>query len=200
MAIAQTPQTAEKLRTRYKIRESMGNIVIPDAVFPVALVDDLTGGSPGDTGYPRLCLGLIDAPAVAGQSPICVIQMPDGVGKIARLTNVILNKETAGNVGLRLGESAAVPSVTPDVTKGWANQLVANAYPGQVPDMQLGGTTSAASTGSLVEQYAMEADVAQQIGMDILMGGGSWVSLTGGTHNEALEIQIRWTEYLLEDR
>jgi hypothetical protein len=32
------------------------------------------------------------------------------------------------------------------------------------------------------------------------MGGGSWVSLTGGTHNEALEIQIRWTEYLLEDR
>jgi len=178
----------------------MDQIVIPDAVFPVALVDDLTGGSPGDTGYPRLCLGLIDAPAVSGQSPVCVLQMPADVGKVARLTNVILNKETAGNIGLRLSENVAVPSVTPDTTKGWANQLVSNAYPGQIPDMQLGSTTSASHPGSLVEQYAMEAGVAQQIGMDILMGGGSWISLVGGTHNEAIEIQIRWTEYLLEDR
>lgn len=195
----QTPRPVQKLRGEYKLREQL-DLTLASELVPVVLVDDLSGPSVADPGYPRDAMGIISVPGGgAGTNVQCVCVGTGNRGKIYRINRAIVQKPTAGRAQIQLGLGATITGLTNIVTKGYLDGRVGT----EVPDLSIQESTPLTAAIDGTQVGIISFDVAdQQLDIDLgwILPGGEFASIVNQTADEQLRVTYFWTEYLLEDR
>jgi len=196
MTSLNTPAPVQKLRVQYKIREPFDVFLAQDLV-PVTIVDDLSGASIADVGYPRRARGFVTAAAVAAQIAQCQCVGVLGVGKIFHITGVTVDSPTAQNLLLRVNDPAVALAGATNVT---TKDFMDRGASGQIPDLAVSQITSATIFGRIVGEFRLVASISSHIDLDIVLRGADFVAVTANNTNTALSASWEWTEYRLEDR
>jgi len=194
----QTPEPSEKVRVQYKIRTPLDLFLARDLV-PVTIVDDLSGPSVGDRGYPRDAMGFNNVAAGGvGTRAQCVLVGTGNRGKVYQVTRGIIEKPTAGIVQIRFSLGADITGLVDQTNKGFVDQRISN----DAPDLSMQGSTPllAALDGTVVGRVSVEADISYPVPLTVVFGFGGFLNFVSAADDEELAVTWYWTEYLLEDR
>lgn len=192
----QTPAPVQALQAQFKVRSPFG-LFLREDIQPVVILADLTVGSPATAGFPKLAMGFASGAAGgAGNESEVVATGVGGQGIVQVVNKIRAFKATAGVITLRV--ASGIGTITNSTTKQY-NDL-RNFSAAQIPTMLLGGKSAAAPEGSLISSEQCDGVVGIEFLVDIILGPADQIVVANNTANEALDVTMYWTEYLLEDR
>lgn len=193
MSLIGTPEPGEKVERGYRIRQ-YGGLTLSDVLSPVVMVDDFSGASVLDTGYPRDAIGNVSVGAVAAEFGSCSWRPPAGM--VGELHGLILHEGGTHIYQIRSLRGVAITAGgTPSVTKAFMDTRI----PG-LPVTALQGDTAAASQGVLVADIRMLANVTLWVPLRFVASlddqGRGGVNITHATANDSMTVTFVWTEHL----
>lgn len=197
MPLIQTAQTTEKVRLQYKVRSPFGLFLAEDLV-PVVVVDNLSGASVGDQGYPRDAFGR-DSEGVGGaglNSTVCIAATPDAGPVILHVTGVKVFLGATGTFQVRM-----IPTLS-GWTEGGRTRYQDNREPGDT-NAFVGAKTilTASLEGDAIIQQSLLINTTADIPLScVLQPGQGPLAVNADTAQVLVGVTWFWTEYLLENR
>lgn len=195
MARIQTPQHVQDLQAEFKVREPFG-LDLLETIQPTYSLGQQKVAS---TGYPRRCIGEINAAAGgAGTNVECVLTCPPDLGIIILLETVV-TRGAAGSTSLRMEGIAPLASVVgAHLTKAYRDTRIFDSLPQGV--LQDANPLTAAPNGTRVGSMATPTNVTYAFEVNVVLGSGGFFLVREDSADTVLETTFLWTEFLLEDR
>jgi len=189
------PAVTEKLIRAYGLT-GPPEIILGNVLNPVTLIDDLSGASPFDSGYPRDAAGRVNVAAEAAEKGECVWQ--PGANLVCVLTSIIIwNSTAAGTFQLRhMNRTQTAAGQSIETT----NKAFLDCRTTDRPGVQIGGKTTGGADGTLITTIRALQNSPLQIPMNVvgenLLGG---LIVFNDTANQVMEASFFWTEYLMSE-
>lgn len=193
MADIQNPDPVQKLLRQYRIRSPFG-IHLAEELVPVVVVDDISGSSVADRGYPRDAVGTAEVAAAVGFNGI-VAWIPTNL-VLAHLTTIIVSFDVDQGFTVRLLDQDDVITGLTNVTTRKFFDTRLTTLPGVTVGRR---NTTTGTEGTQIMNLNVLADDPIFIDVSGVASGGGGIIVRCSTSNVLMRVTYLWTEYLLQD-